>query len=91
MKDPGFLGLGLGCALLLSLISWIIGLASVHVQAISCEICDLSSQPFEEMDPLNFIAGALDIWQAERRAEHCPSCIACICLPSLAFILWAEL
>lgn len=70
VKNCGFLGLGLSFAQLLSLASWIIGQVCAHLQAISCEICGLSSQPLEEMDPLNFIAGALDIWQAEGRAEH---------------------
>lgn len=43
------------------------------IQTVSREICgSFFSNPSKEMSPLDFIAGALDIWQAEVRAEPGP-------------------
>lgn len=58
---------------LLVLISWIIGLVTRHsYKPFPVKYVVVFPNPSKEMNPLDFIAGALDIWQAEVRAEHKP-------------------
>lgn len=77
---------------MLVLTSWIIGLVTGHsYKAFPVKHVAISPSLSEEVDPLDFIADALEIWQAKERAEHWPL-ILCLCtLAVLVLTFWVGL
>lgn len=62
------------------------------MQTISCETCGSSSSAFKEVNPFDFIADALHIWQVGMRAERWPL-ICCWHVPAalVLHMIWVEI